>query len=256
MNQNGLPSCNDTSEQVQIDVSGQLIRLEIPVGVHPLSASSVEMANLFDIQYGENALDLGCGCGLLAIAAAKRGAGHVIATDADPRAVKTTLRNAAANGVRPLIEGRVGSWYEAFNQRPANIPEPFQIILAAPPQTPAPRPCGPRYGGWDGTDHLRHVIDGAPSFLAHPEGRLWLMAISLAHPAGLMQYLSKKFTDVVLVKETKRPFSVEEYDALTPGLFRHLLDLRSAGLAEFEETADNRYVFRNLFIRATGRRIP
>lgn len=255
MDQDDAYSCNAGEGCVEVPVSGKPIRLVIPADVHPPTASSIEMANLFDISPGEDVLDLGCGCGILAIAAAKRGAGHVVATDADPAAVAATLRNAAANGVRQQIEGRIGSWYGAVGQHPAKFPESFQIILATPPQTPAPRPCGPRYGGWDGMDHLRQVIDGAPALLVQPNGRLWLMAISLANPAGLMRHLSQKFSDIVLVKETRRLFNTEEYDALTPGLFRHLQNLRTAGQAEFEETGDGQYVFRNLFIRATGQSI-
>jgi ribosomal protein L11 methyltransferase len=44
-------------------------------------------------------LDYGCGSGILAIAAAKLGAGRVHAVDIDPAAVRATLDNAARNGV-------------------------------------------------------------------------------------------------------------------------------------------------------------
>lgn len=44
-------------------------------------------------------LDYGCGSGILAIAAAMFGAGHVDAVDIDPAAVEASVQNAAANGV-------------------------------------------------------------------------------------------------------------------------------------------------------------
>ncbi len=44
-------------------------------------------------------LDLGCGSGLVAIAAAKAGAKSVIAADVDPYAIAATRLNAVANGV-------------------------------------------------------------------------------------------------------------------------------------------------------------
>jgi ribosomal protein L11 methyltransferase len=44
-------------------------------------------------------LDYGCGSGILAIAAAKLGAGSVTALDIDPAAVLATRENAARNGV-------------------------------------------------------------------------------------------------------------------------------------------------------------
>ena len=48
-------------------------------------------------------LDLGCGTGVLAIAAAKTLKRSVTATDIDPEAVRVTRLNAALNGVKPLI---------------------------------------------------------------------------------------------------------------------------------------------------------
>jgi len=44
-------------------------------------------------------VDVGCGSGVLAIAAAKLGFGPVVALDNDDAAVEATLGNAAANGV-------------------------------------------------------------------------------------------------------------------------------------------------------------
>ncbi len=85
---------------------------------------------------------------------------------------------------------------------------------------------------------------------------MWILAISLAHPAGLMQYLSQKFSEIVLVKETSRIFRREEYDALTPGGFGHLLALRALGQAEFQEIRSGQYLFHKLFIRAAECRTP
>jgi ribosomal protein L11 methyltransferase len=44
-------------------------------------------------------LDYGCGSGILAIVAAKLGAGEIAAVDIDPQALETTLSNARDNGV-------------------------------------------------------------------------------------------------------------------------------------------------------------
>ena len=51
------------------------------------------------IKRGERVLDYGCGSGILAIVAAKLGAGAVAAVDIDPQALETTTANANANGV-------------------------------------------------------------------------------------------------------------------------------------------------------------
>ncbi|MCH7999814.1 MAG: 50S ribosomal protein L11 methyltransferase, partial [Chloroflexi bacterium] len=69
-------------------------------------------------------LDLGAGTGILAIAAARLGAGRVLALDIDPLAVKAALENAAVNGVRGEVEVREGTLPEGVRgQR-------FDLIVA------------------------------------------------------------------------------------------------------------------------------
>jgi ribosomal protein L11 methyltransferase len=58
-------------------------------------------------------LDIGCGSGILSIAAALLGAKRVDAIDIDPAAVRATKENAARNGVRRAIRIRRGSLGEA-----------------------------------------------------------------------------------------------------------------------------------------------
>ncbi len=63
---------------------------------------------------GQRVLDYGCGSGILAIGAARHGAGDIDAVDIDPAAVQATTDNAAANGVRlraglpETVDGRYG----------------------------------------------------------------------------------------------------------------------------------------------------
>lgn len=52
---------------------------------------------------GRRVLDLGAGSGLVAIAAAKAGAGHVLAAEIDPLATAAIVLNLAANGVTATI---------------------------------------------------------------------------------------------------------------------------------------------------------
>ena len=53
----------------------------------------------------ERILDLGCGTGVLAIAAALATKRKTLATDIDPEAVRVAHLNAALNGVAPLLNG-------------------------------------------------------------------------------------------------------------------------------------------------------
>jgi len=232
--------------RVRVDLKRGAIELAVPSRFPLPAPSSLDLAKILDIQPGETVLDLGCGTGLLAIAAARLGARRVVATDRDPQALELTLENARRNGQESVVETRVGSWYGALRGER----ERFDVILATPPQTPGPAFFGPKYGGFDGTEHLQKIIEGAGDFLDRQNGRLWLLAISLAHPSWLWRKLEERFEEVVLVKESERPFTAREYEEMAQGLFRHFLSLRSWGWADFQEVEEGRYVFRNLFIRA------
>jgi ribosomal protein L11 methyltransferase len=66
-------------------------------GAHPTTKLSLEL--MLELEPRGSFADLGCGSGVLAIAAAKLGFGPVIAVDSETAAVEATLENAAANGV-------------------------------------------------------------------------------------------------------------------------------------------------------------
>ena len=82
-------------------------------GAHPTSRLCLEL--LLE-QAAGGILDIGCGSGVLAIAAARLGFGPVLAVDVDEVAVRVTLANAAANGVQlqaEVIDARAGLLPEA-----------------------------------------------------------------------------------------------------------------------------------------------
>jgi ribosomal protein L11 methyltransferase len=66
-------------------------------GAHPTTRMCLEL--LLDIEPGGPFADLGCGAGVLAIAAARLGWAPVFAVDHEPRSVEATARNAERNGV-------------------------------------------------------------------------------------------------------------------------------------------------------------
>jgi ribosomal protein L11 methyltransferase len=65
-------------------------------GAHPTTRLCLEW--LVELERG-SVLDVGCGSGVLSIAAAKLGYAPVVAVDVDAAAVEATRQNAAANGV-------------------------------------------------------------------------------------------------------------------------------------------------------------
>lgn len=90
-------------------------------GTHPTTALCLDaLSSLLSERPGASVLDVGTGSGLLAIAAAKLGAGRVAGNDNDPVAVRVALENAAANGVSLDLNAR-----DVAAQR-----GPFDVILA------------------------------------------------------------------------------------------------------------------------------
>ena len=71
---------------------------------------------------GGRVLDVGCGSGILAIAAAKLGASSVFAVDTDPIAADATTANAKRNGLARRIAARHGSLPTSET--------PFDLVLA------------------------------------------------------------------------------------------------------------------------------
>lgn len=72
-------------------------------------------------------LDVGCGTGVLAIAASKATGRPALASDIDPEAVRVTIANAALNGVGPLI----GSFVAGGLSHPRIAAEgPYDLIFA------------------------------------------------------------------------------------------------------------------------------
>lgn len=67
-------------------------------------------------------LDLGCGSGILAIAAVKMGVQRALGVEIDPHSVKAAKQNVLLNGLSQKIEIRKGSW-EAVHKR-------YDVIMA------------------------------------------------------------------------------------------------------------------------------
>jgi ribosomal protein L11 methyltransferase len=88
-------------------------------GLHPTTQQCLEALSTLPLE-GRSVLDVGTGSGILAIAAAKRGASPVVAVDTDTLAVDAARENAVANGV--AIPVGVGS--------AADVPGRFEVVIA------------------------------------------------------------------------------------------------------------------------------
>lgn len=72
--------------------------LAFGTGTHPTTAMCLQWLDSLDLT-DKTVIDFGCGSGILAIAALKLGAKHVVGIDIDPQAIQASRDNAERNGV-------------------------------------------------------------------------------------------------------------------------------------------------------------
>jgi release factor glutamine methyltransferase len=164
------------------------------------------LADNLNVCQGERVLDLGTGCGLLAILAAKAG-GTVIATDINPSAIECARENAEAHGVSDRIYFRLGDLFEPVSG------ERFDLIVFNPPYLPV-QP-GEALGfsldrAWEAGPDGRAVIDVFLNELSGhltPNGRAMFVQSSLADISKTLRRLE---TDGFRVEILRKKLSFEE----------------------------------------------
>ncbi len=82
------------------------------------------------VEEGDTVLDMGTGCGILAVIAAPK-AQKVVATDVNPHAVKCAKLNAKTNRVSHKIDVRHGDMFQ-----PIRKTERFNVIVFNAPYLP------------------------------------------------------------------------------------------------------------------------
>lgn len=85
-------------------------------GTHPTTQLCLEIAETVleeDSRRGAT-IDIGCGSGILSVAALKLGSVRALGVDIDPRAVEVSLENAVLNGVADLYSTGTGSVVEVL----------------------------------------------------------------------------------------------------------------------------------------------
>ncbi len=138
-------------------------------------------------------LDMGTGCGILAVLAARR-AKRVVAVDVNPYAMRNAKKNAELNGVEKNIEFRLGELFHPLGSK-----ETFDLILFNAPYLPSNKHEEKGWIGkaWAGGPTGRKVVDDfikeVPKFLA-AEGRVMLVQSSLSDSDRTL----KMFEDVGL----------------------------------------------------------
>ncbi len=107
---------DDDSIKIHLDPG-----LAFGTGTHPTTALCLEWLDQ-NAPEGLSVIDYGCGSGILAVAAAKLGANHIVATDIDPQGLVATNENMIRNGI---YEETIHCYL------PENCPqEPVDLMLA------------------------------------------------------------------------------------------------------------------------------
>jgi ribosomal protein L11 methyltransferase len=117
--------------------------LAFGTGSHPTTRLCLQWLAT-NLRRGAHVLDYGCGSGILAIAAAKLGAGEVVGIDIDPQAIVSSRDNATRNGVGArfvLASDPVASDICDFDVVVANILT-NPLVLLAPLLAARVRPHG------------------------------------------------------------------------------------------------------------------
>ena len=88
---------------IAAEIQGERLELETQPGLFSpehVDRGTLAMLSVVEFRPGMRVMDLGCGCGVVGILAARKcGAENVVMSDVDPSAVEVARRNAVRNGV-------------------------------------------------------------------------------------------------------------------------------------------------------------
>jgi methylase of polypeptide subunit release factors len=174
---------------------------------------------------GATAIDVGTGCGILAIAARRRGASVVLLSDRNPHAAEEAVANGVRNGVNSGLVPLLAS------DDPIPLPPAaaFDAVICNPASLPMRRAAGadsPYFAGPDGRQMIDQVIDKAPLHL-RPRGRILLVQTSLADHGQSIARLARKGFAVRIRAQSTLPFRsfydkswIDELGGERAGLYR------------------------------------
>jgi len=140
-----------------------------------IGRSSLTLANLTVRRSLSAALDLGCGCGIQGLLAARHSRA-VLAVDVNPRAARFTAFNAALNGLDNVLAAVGEGFHPARGRR-------FDLVVSNPPFVISPENLYTyRDGGMTGDELCRSLVQAAPAFLR--EGGFCQILCNWCEPAG------------------------------------------------------------------------
>ena len=163
------------------------------------------IADRMEVTEDDAVLEVGTGCGILAVLAAKK-AKSVVAVDVNPYAIECASRNAETYGVKEMIEFRHGDLFE-----PIKKDERFSLILFNSPYLPSEPDEEQSWivKAWAGGPNGRQVIDrfivDAPRCLAD-KGRILLVQSSLSDVNRTLEMFNEMNLRAMVAAQVKVPF--------------------------------------------------
>ena len=177
----------------------------VPEQVYEPAEDTFLLVRNLSTEKNSTVLDMGTGCGILAVLAAER-ASYVVAVDINPHAVASTQRNAELNGVAAKIETREGNLFE-----PIEPEEMYDLITFNAPYLPVGPDEGEFWvekawcGGKDGRSVIDRFITESSKHLAE-NGRILLVQSSLSNVERTLALFAERTLSATVIESEKVAF--------------------------------------------------
>ena len=182
---------------------------ELDLSDHTFVPSTISrlLADHLSVNPDDTVIDVGCGSGVLAIIAAKLGAGRVVGVDTAPDAAEVTTRNARRLGVADVTTFYHGDLFDP-------LPRDLRADLIIGDVSGIPDPVA-RVSGWfpDGTgggprgcELPIRMLEQVPDRLA-PDGRVLLPTGSLQDESVILTTARSIFQRLTKLDERRVPLS-------------------------------------------------
>jgi release factor glutamine methyltransferase len=173
--------------------------------VYEPAEDSFLFAENLNVRRGCKVLDMGTGCGILAVIAAKK-ASQVVAIDVNPHAVKCAKNNAEINDVDNRISFVQGDLFA-----PLRIRKEFDLILFNAPYLPSQKNEKDSWIGWawaggtSGRDVIDRFLCEAPKHV-RPDGEILLMQSTLSDVKQTLCNLERSGLEANVIAKQDFPF--------------------------------------------------
>lgn len=174
-------------------------------GVYEPSEDSFLLAENLQVGKGDHALDMGTGCGILGVLAA-RAAAEVVCIDINPYAVRCAQENAKINGVADRLLPVQGDLFA-----PLRKGKKFDLILFNAPYLPIEYSEDGSWlarawaGGADGRQVIDRFVSGSPEYLRE-KGRILLLQSTLSNFDRTLEMFRRNRLTAVVRARRNLPF--------------------------------------------------